>query len=267
MKILKLSLSLLILFLYFNGCQSDSPVEPNDSKIDYSEDLEKYFLTESESVFNFSMDTLNANENIFINIGSRSLQINSQEKYGDNNYYICENLYKINDLEFVKKSKFRYSDNSIILIADTTNITEQIPDSLKNQISFNIDDEITLLEFPLVQNKMWSAFKGKIDFEMFSFNVIDITGEYVESEQILLDGFSESFKADKIRYKTVINLPDLANPFISKIQIYYSDVWFVESKGIVKLEGNKLFLNPILGMNIEFCDSNKVIKQTLISLD
>jgi hypothetical protein len=142
-------------------------------------------------------------------------------------------------------SRFRVTNKSILFLIDTTNFSQGIPDSLLSIITINIDEEANILQFPLDENTPWPVVKTTVDFQTCKFNIVDIIAEYIGQDDVWLDGFNKSISAAKIRYKVNINVLNFENPFLRNTHSYFSQIWFVEGKGIIKFEGCSLFINPI----------------------
>ncbi len=265
MKNRNILLGLILILLTLIACEdSENVVEPENNSQNYNAELQKYFPSQVGVKLKYSIDSLSKITDAYKNIGYRTLVIQGISFENDEEYTVCNNSFLLDNLDSTLINKFKYKDNSLIFITDTNRVSESIPDSLVGLLDIYLESEINLLKFPLIKNEPWHVIKAKIDFQEFSFNILDITAEYVGKEYLKLDGFTEVFEADKVRYTLDINIPNLANPFISKANRYYAEVWYVEGKGIIKLEGCSLFINPISGMHIEFSDSNKVSRHTLI---
>ena len=258
--------SLAILFTFCN--ESINENEPEQEEIiDYKTEIERYFPSNLISPLVYSVDTLNKNTQVYKNIGSRSFRLNGTQTINSNEYLDCIQTFTLNEIETELRSKFRHTNSSILLLADTSHVSESIPDSLKGQLLISVDNEITLLQFPLKKGELWSVIKANVDFGAFKFNILDISGEYLGEETLVLDNFTESFSAEKFKYELKVNIPELDNPFLSEIGVYFAEVWFVKDIGIVKMEGCSLFINPLTGSYMDFGDTNKVGRQVLTSFE
>lgn len=262
----KIKFAFILLLLFFVHC-SDSVNEsnPEEENENYSEELSKYFPTSFGTSLSYSVDTLDQTKNIYKNIGKRSFSVDSKKYFKDIEYFVCNQIYNFEKYDLERSLKFRIGENSILVFTDTCQISESIPDSLSGKLSIFIEPEINLLQFPLEKKKPWHVIEANVDFGSFKFNILDISAEYIGNEILTFDNYSESLYADRIRYRLDVNIPELANPFLSEISTYNADVWFVPGMGIVKLEGCSLFINPVTGQHIDFSDSNKVSRHTLIN--
>lgn len=264
LSIYSLSLFLGLLFTFCNDSVNEND-PAQEEIIDFKADLEQYFPTDLTTPLVYSIDTLDYNTQIYDNIGSRSFNLNGTQTINSNEYFDCLQTYTLNEIVTELSSKFRHSKSSILFLADTSHVSESIPDSLKGQLSISIDNEITLIKFPLKKGELWSVLKANVDFGAFKYNILDITGEYLGEETLVLDNFTQSFLASKFIYELKVNIPELDNPFVSDVDVYNAEVWFVKEIGIIKMEGCSLFINPLTGLYMDFSDSNRVSRQTLIS--
>ena len=255
----------IILFTFCNESINENDPEQEEI-IDYKTEIERYFPSNLTSPLVYSVDTLDENAQIYNNIGTRSFSLNGTQKINSNEYFDCIQTYTLNEIVTELSSKVRYSNNSILFLADTSHVSESIPDSLKGQLQILINEEISLLKFPLKKGELWPVIKADVDYGKFKFNILDISGEYLGEETLVLDNFTESFITEKFRYEGKVNIPKLDNPFLSEIGVYFAELWFVKNIGIVKMEGSSLFLNTITGSYMDFSDSNKVSRQVLTNL-
>ena len=263
---IKIKFAFILFLLSFVHCsESVNESNPEEENKNYTEELSNYFPTSFGTSLSYSVDTLDQTKNLYKNIGKRTFSIDSKKIIVDNEYYICNQVYNYDGYDLERSLKFRVGENSIFFLTDTSKILNSVPDSLSGKLSILIEPEINLLQFPLEKNKLWHVIAANVDFGAFKFNILDVSAEYIGNEILNFDDYSESLDADRIRYKLDVNRPELANPFLSDVSTYYADAWFVPGKGIVKLEGCSLFINPVTGQHIDFSDSNKVSRHTLIN--
>ena len=253
----------MILLMFAVGCtDSVNETEPIEEEqlTDYSSELEKLFPVKLGDSFNYSVDTLNLQSNNFENIGSRV--VNVKEKEPSSNVYLCLEQYEIINSIIESQSKFRINENTIEFFYDSTGLAELIPDSI--DIELTIEESFKLVEYPYEKEKKWSAFKAGANYGTFKFQIFSITGEYLGSETIQLEGFESVSETEKFEYEISLNIPDISNPFVSNIQKYSATMWFSPEVGIVQIEGCEMIVNPITGRSVDVSDSNKVIRHSLI---
>ena len=262
----KVSLSILFLISLFISCSESGPIDPDES-VDYQAQLSKLFPYTTAKTFEFNVDTLNTTKNEFERFGNRSFKIVATENLNDLSYSSGVQKYSNSEGEITLNTMFRLSDKSILLVADTTNSTQGFPEELLSIMTIYFDPEMNLLELPLEINKPWPVVKATVDFQTFKFNTIEVVAEYVGKETLVLEGFTNPFETEKVLYTLIINMPNIENPFVSNINTYYARIWYAEDYGIVKMEGCSLILNPVVGVNINFADSNAVSRHTLTKVN
>ena len=263
-------LYLLVLLIFVTvGC-NETATEPEvysegKSNVDYTSDLRTFFQTDIGDVFSYNIDTLDTQTNSFENIGTRLVSVDNMGTGVDANFFVCNESHNILNTVITSQSKFTITENSIEFFADTSGAAELIPDTLEIDIEVIFDQVFNLVEFPYLEKNEYQVFNAGANFGTFKFNVISITGQYVGSEDIILEGFESSLKSEKFQYIVILNIPDISNPFVSKVKIYNANVWFVPTLGITKYEGCKMFINPITGGKFDLADSNKVVRHTLLN--
>lgn len=261
---IRLLVTLGLVISFWQCSESINQSEPEneiDENVNYSNELKNLFPAEIGDSFNYLVDTLNLQNNSFENIGSRILSVSEKESIS--NVYICSEKYEIFNSILQSQSKFRINENYIEFFYDSNGVANVIPDSLDIKLTF--DESFKLVEYPYEKGKKWSTFKGVANFGTFKFEIFSITGQYLGSEAIQLEGFESVSNTEKFKYEITLNIPDISNPFISNIQQYSTTLWFLPEEGIVKLEGCGMFLNTITGRNFNIEDSNKVIRHTLVA--
>ena len=258
-------LAILSFFSLLISCSESGPNDPAES-VDYQTQLSKLFPYSTDKTYEFNIDTLNAGKNEFESIGKRFFTIVGKVNLNDHSYSSGVQKYSYSDAEINLSTKFRLSEKAILLFADTTNSTQGFPEELLNIMTIDFDPEMNLLELPLEINKPWPVVKATVDFQTFKFNTIEVVAEYVGKETLVLDGFTNSFETEKVLYTLIINMPNIENPFISNAKSYYANIWYAEDYGIVKMEGCSLILNPVVGGEINFADSNAVSRHILTTV-
>ena len=258
--------SFLFLISLLISCSESGPNDPDES-VEYQSQLAKLFPYNDNKTYEYNVDTLNSSMNEFERVSKRTFNIYRTEKLNDYLYYSGSQKYNYSTEEIILNTKFRFSEKSLLLLSDTSNATQGFPEELLSNITIYFDPEINLLELPLEINKPWPVFKVTIDFQTFKFNTVDVVGEYLGKESLVLDGFTNSFETEKVLYTLDVHFPDLENPFISETETYYSTIWFAENYGIIKMEGCSLLLSPVAGSNVNFADRFSVSRHILTKVN
>jgi len=246
------------------GCnESDSVTEPEE-EVNYSEEISEFFPVNVGDSFLYNVDTLNHATGNFTNIGSRLTNVYEVNKILDNTIFLCNEDYSILGNNILKNSRFEITANSLDFFADTNGVSALIPDSIEFEIDLILDESFKVVEFPLVKNEPWKVYNGAANFGTFKFDLFEIFGEYIASESLQIDGFENNLETEKFKYSINLNIPDMSNPFVSTLQIYDAYVWFDPGFGVVKIEGCKLFIDPITGNGFDILDSNKVVRHVLV---
>jgi len=254
----------LITISSFFGCSESGTVTEPDSKKNYTEEVSEFFPVNVGDSFLYSVDTLNQTTNEYKNIGSRLTNVYKVEEVSGQSQFVCSEDFNILGNSIATESKFQLTSNSLEFFADSTGVSALIPDSIEIEIDLLLEESFKILEFPLVKNQVWKVFTGAANFGTFKFKIFEIYGEYIATETLQIEGSNKSFETEKIKYSININIPDMANPFVSKLQKYGAYVWFAPGFGVVKIEGCALFINPISGNGFDILDSNKVIRHSLV---
>lgn len=235
------------------------------TNVDYTSDLRTFFPTDIGDQFSFNVDTLNTQTKNFESIGTRIVSVDKMGSGEESNFFICGETHSIFNNTDISQSKFSITENSIDFFADSSGVSALIPDSIEIEIKLVFDKVFKLVQFPFLDKKEYNVFNAGANFGTFKFSIFTITGKYSGDEIISLDGFESGIETEKFQYSVSINIPDISNPFASNIQIYNANAWFAPTIGIVKLEGSKMFVNPITGGRFDIADSNKVVRHTLIN--
>ncbi|MCP5062512.1 MAG: hypothetical protein GY936_08620 [Ignavibacteriae bacterium] len=256
--------SLLVALLVVGCSESDTVTEPEE-EINYTEEISEYFPVNVGDSFLYNVDTLNQATGVYTTIGSRLTNVYDVEKVLDQTLILCNEDYNILGNNILAKSGFELTPTSLEFFADTNGVSVYIPDSLVNEIDIYMDESFKILEFPLVKNQPWKVYKFSASFGLFKFDILEVYGEYFSTETLQIEGFENSIETEKFKYSININIPDEDNPFVSRLKIYDAYVWFDPGFGVVKVEGCKLFIDPISGNGFNMGDSNKVVRHSLVS--
>ena len=253
-----------ILILTFFACNEEKTVTEPEEAANYSKEIKEFFPANIGDSFEYSVDTLDQISGEFKNVGSRATKVLKLETTSGNNTFLCNEDYSILGKQFQKESKFKITSHSLEFYADTNGVSALIPDSIEVEIKLVLDESFKIVEFPLVKGKEWKVYNGSANFGTFKFSILDVVGQYIDSETLNINGLSKEVQTEKFKYTISLNIPDIQNPFLSDIQNYEAVVWFAPGRGVVKIEGCKLFINPITGNGFDVADSNKIVRHTLV---
>ncbi|MCU7490065.1 MAG: hypothetical protein HF300_07655 [Ignavibacteria bacterium] len=165
---------------------------------------------------------------------------------------------------------FRRSDVGVYFYIDTTGLSKFFPDSIKSQLTLQIDNELRAFNYPLDKSLPWSAFRMNVKYgSLITLNIIDLTANYQGSESLTLNLSTgqKTLDAEKIRYDFILTIPDLNNPLNPSKRTFNADAWFVKDIGVVRFQGNGTILGALSGGGINFADTTKTVSQNLTSYD
>ncbi len=253
--------------LIFACSESDSPTSPDDNN---GTGAALYYPGGVGSMFIFSRDTMGS-AGSYSNIGLRTSSFASSRSA--NGLSIFKQINQTTSIGIVDTSSVEFwrSNNGVYFVVDTSGFAEilgEIPDSLKNLLTFNIDSQINAFSTPLTAGKVWPAFKLNVGIPIFGDrSLIEVSGAYKGQESVTVPPNAETKTAERIDYTVKISIPDEANILDTTSQYYGGTAWFVENIGLVKLEGNGLLINAIGRGSIDLEDSSRTIRETLTSFE
>ena len=253
---------LFVAILLISCSESDTSTNP-DAETDYTAELNKLFPYNNDLTYEFLVDTLNKSNSSFHKKGKRVVSYLGEVTVGDYEYYSSQQFHDFISSDLSLKMKYRTTENSINLLADTSRVWEVIPDSLSMIISITVEDEIILLQLPFESESRWPVVKAYVDFQTFQFNTVDVEAIYLGNESLKIPMLETPVNADVVEYKLDINSPDIENPFISNTETFFAKLWFAEDYGIVKMEGCSFMLNIIAGYPMNFGHLGLTSKQVL----
>lgn len=243
-------LSLVTTLLLVSTACKESATETNIDTIYYD-----YFPLKSG--YSFVYDIAISDSNGVTDTGNRYMQF-------DDSSIVDGILYSVQRDSFItlldtqtKLSFLRKTEFGVYSYADTSSLSEFIPDSLREYLS--ADKEIRLLFYPLILNQRYSVYI--ISVTTAGINVVNI-GANVESEEILnvtLNSAAVQVKTLKIKYTLTVRYGLSPSDEIK----YEAYSWAVKDIGFVKWEGDAEVLNFLFNKIIFPLETN--VKMNLVS--
>lgn len=249
-----ISKNLLVSFLLFSvlfaaGCMEEKPVEP--------EDFPKYnFPLNSGGYYVYSVDSVDGGA-----IGTRSVSFMQ-----DTVFYLTPYIHRIDSSDIdgnitSSNSFMRKSAGGVYIYVDTSALSALIPDSLLPLIS--IDNEITLISYPLQTPRYWPAYKIYVDFLVQVQSLIDFNGSYLLEEPVSLNinGSDTTLTGKKMQYDLKVSIPDAEGEVT--VSNYRAFAWFVDGIGFVKFSGSNAVLSLFSGGAVTSLDTEGESVETL----
>ncbi|MGE5432428.1 MAG: hypothetical protein ACM3QX_15200 [Syntrophomonadaceae bacterium] len=263
---MKLKYLVLLVFAFgflFYSCKKSStePTAPQGAVT-----AKNYYPGNVGSRFVYSVDTTGAGGAL----GTRTSVFTGTKIINGTEYISQESTVKIGPDSVKSTMYFRRSDVGVYFYVDTTGLSRFFPDSLKSQLTLQIDNELQAFNLNLDKNLPWPAFKMNVKYgSLITFNIIDLTAYYLGSENLTLNltQGQQTKQAEKIRYVFKLTIPDLNNPTHPSERTFNADAWFVKDIGVVKFQGNGTILGALSGNGIDFADTSKTVSQNLTSFD
>jgi len=237
----------ILSMLIFFSCENDNPVE--DEGLDQL--ASSYYPGGVGSTFLYNVDTLNINTNSYETVAANNKTFTSTVTMDGTQYTVQENLlssiFLEEDIEL--GLHFRTTDRGVYFFLDTTGLGSLLSDSLLDSIDLPIDDftlimnqEIIIFSTPLESGLAWDAFnliaEVNVQGSIFFYTLLNLSAEYVGSEDVNIPAFTEAQKGEKIKYIVTLSIPTDINDILDPPQdVFEFYGWFVESVGLVKLEG------------------------------
>jgi hypothetical protein len=237
------------------GCEEETPNEPPVQNYpDYYPDgigsYLKYRISEK--------DTLGG----IIQQGNRVVYYTGTSTHNGREYITQADTLLFDTLSSFNTYLFRKSDTGVFYAVDTNQVSQLIPDSLKQYVLLR--DEMQLLFYPLTNGSTWSLYRVTADIQPdISIKLLDVVASFEKSERLILiwPTGSLSVYTQKVKYELEL-YSDIGSP----PEIYTAYMWFAENIGLVKFEGNQFILS-IAGGGISFEPSSNVLIQEIIAYD
>lgn len=263
---MKLKYLVLLAFsfgLLFYSCKKSStePTAPQGAVT-----AQNYYPGGVGSRFVYNVDTTG----LGAALGTRTSVFTGTKTINGTEYISQVSTIKTGKDSVVNTMYFRRSDTGVYFYIDTTGLSKFFPDSLKSQLTLQIDNELQAFNLNLDKNFPWPAFKMNVKYgSLITFNIIDLTAYYEGSENLTLNLASgqQTKQAEKIKYVFKLTIPDLKNPTNPSQRTFNADAWFVKDVGVVKFQGNGTILGALSGKGISFADTTKTVSQNLTSYD
>jgi hypothetical protein len=249
MKMLLFGITTLV---FFFSCDSDSPTNPPN------QNFPEYYPGSSGSYYKYSVTEKDTLGNI-IQQGSRSIGFTGTATHNGREYTNQPDTLNFDTLSTNNTFLFRKSDTGVFYAIDTSQISQIIPDTLKQYVTLR--DEMQLLFYPLTTGSTWSLYRITAEVQPgIEIKIVDIIAEYDGAEQIDLNLTTGTVSVNSQRVKYTLEYYSDAN---SDPETYTAYMWFAENIGLVKFEGNQVVLS-LTGGGINIDISPNIVTQELI---
>jgi hypothetical protein len=255
MKIKFVSLTLLVLVVYFFNACKDSGTDPKPGNGNQVAD-ESYFPATNGAYYKYNIDRTDSNGSQ--TTGTRSSFYNGTQQIGPTTYQVqIDSLILAGQAALVDSMYFRKSDNGsgIFYYLDTTGLASSVPglDTLIQYIT--LSNEMRLLLFPMLEDSDWEVFKMNLNYlGVLNFNPILLSAAYDGTETLQLNS-TPPRSVESVRIKFTITIR--TNPFESP-RTYTAFGWIAQGIGFVKWEGNGTIIGVFTGNGVDFDDTTSV---------
>ena len=251
--------SILVVGILFNACKS-STTSPTNNNGDISS---SYYPNNEGTSYKYNVNREDSTGST--TTGTRKSTYSGTVTLGGTVYQTQIDTLSFGGLTATSINYFRKTDAGVYLYLDTTGLSNVIPDSLIQYVSFS--NELTEFSFPMGSGKSWDVAQMNLKYGALTINLIDVKAYYEgkESTTVNLDSGSKTFDAAKIKYVFVFSTPNPSNPLIVNKSTFNAYAWLVDNVGIVKWQGNGVILGAFAGGGINFSDTTSTVSQTLAS--
>lgn len=257
---------IIILSVVFYSCDSNSPNNDGNNPGGNSDKVVKdYFPGGIGSSWTYSIGITDSAGNTYNNNATKVNTFKSIDTTGGVDQIVQEGSLVYNGTNVpVREVDLRRTDKGLYVIIDTTGLSSEIPDSVKQLLmqylgsaEIKIDTEVQTISVPFFEGQTWKVFALNI---ANAIDAISVEASYDGQEDISVIG--ENKTAEKIKYTVTFKYPsEKGFPLNSKT--YNAYAWFVEGIGLVKFEGNALLTNVLSGSAIDISDTSRAAVQTL----
>ncbi len=264
MKPVKKIIPLLLIAILFYSCSKDSnPANSNANQVQAS----LYYPGGVGSNFYYNVVLIRPVGPTYD--GARKVSFTGQTQLGNTTYFVQSNTMFISSDTTKSNSYFRKTDAGVYFFVDTTGLYTFFPDSLRSILTVEIDKEQNIFNSTLDENYPWKVYKLNVKYSNITFSIIDLTANYVGSEEIALNLSTGTVNktAEKVKYSLTLNIPDITGTGNAKTGKFTAYGWFVKDVGVVKWDGNVTVLNAISGNSIDFDDTLNTMTQTINSYE
>lgn len=207
----------------------------------------KYYVTEKDSSGNLTQS------------GTRNIIYTGTYLNNGINYTTQDDSLDFGSQSSVATYLFRKTETAVFYAIDTSQITQLIPDTLKEYVSLR--DEMQLLFYPLTTGSSWSLYRITAEVQQgIEIKILDIVASFDGIEQIDVNLTSGTINVTAQRVKYTVELySDIGSP----PETYTAYMWYVKDIGLVRFEWNQ-FIIDISGGGITFEPSSNILTQELI---
>ena len=249
---LKIFYLVLLSFLFLAACKEANTNEPQE------QNYPDYYPTSIGSTLKYSVTEKDSSGNI-IQTGTRNIFFSGNYLYNEINYTTQDDSLDFGSQSSVSTYLVRKSDTGVFYAVDTSQISQLIPDTLKQFVSLRY--EMQLLFYPLTTGSSWSLYRITAEIQPnVQIKILDIIASFEGSEQIDLniDSVRIVYPTKKISYTV-----EIYSEIGSEPETFTAYMWYAENIGLVKFEGNQSIVN-IGGGGIIFDPSSNILTQELI---
>lgn len=235
-----------------SGCEEDTPNEPP------AQDFPEYYPDGIGSYYKYRITEKDSLGNI-IQQGSRIIYYTGMTNHNEREYTTQADTLMFDTVSSYNTYLFRKSNTGVFYAVDTSQISQLIPDTLKQYVTLR--DEMQLLFYPLTSGSTWSLYRITAEVQPgIEIKILDITASFENSERLILiwPTGSLSVYTQKVKY-TLEYYTDVN----SEPESYTAYMWFVENIGLVKFEGNIVVLS-LTGGGINIAISPNILTQEVI---
>jgi hypothetical protein len=250
----KIFLLFLIVLIFLIGC-TETTTEPEATT------YPDYYPTSIGSTLKYSVVEKDSVGNI-IQTGTRNILFSGTSLYNGINYTTQDDSLDFGSQSTVATYLFRKTETGVFYAVDTSQISQLIPDTLKQYVSLR--DEMQLLFYPLTIGSSWSLYRITAEVQPgIQIKILDIiaTFEGIEQIDLNIDSVRIVYPSRKVSY-TVEFYTEIG----SAPQTYTAYMWYVQNIGLIKFEGNQFIVN-IGGGGITFEPSPNILTQELIEYE
>ena len=239
-------------YLFFYSCNSDNSTNPPN------QNFPDFYPSDSGSTFKYSIKETDTLGNP-VQEGSRSVYYTGTTTHNGREYITQADSLIFDTLSTFNTFLFRKSDTGVFYAVDTSQISQIIPDTLKQYVTLR--DEMQLLFYPLTSGSSWSMYRITAEVQPgIEIKILDIIASFESSEQINLNLTSGTVSVISQKVKYTLEYYSDVN---SDPETYTAFMWFAENIGLVKFEGNQVVIS-LTGGGINIDISSNILTQDLI---
>jgi hypothetical protein len=238
--------------MILTGCEEETPNEPPP------QDYPNYYPSGIGSTFKYSVTEKDSVGNL-LQSGIRNILFSGTYNLNGIEYTTQKDSLDFGSQSSVATYLFRKTETAVFYAVDTSQISQLIPDTLKEFVSLR--DEMQLLFYPLTTGSSWSLYRITAQVQPgIEVKILDIIASLENSETINLNLTTGTITvtSQKVKYSVELYSEIGAEP-----ERYTAYMWYVANIGLVKFEGNQ-FVAILGGGGITFKPTSNILTQELI---